>query len=46
MENQLNFYHKKNEIRNKLSISGYPMGFVNSGINEFESKEHDPMIII
>ena len=39
-----NFYHEKNEIRNKFSTAGYPMRFVNSLINYFESKEHDPMI--
>ena len=39
-----NFYHEKNEIRSKLSSAGYLMRFVNSVINDFERKEHDPMI--
>lgn len=38
-----NFYHEKNEIRNKFSTVVYPMRFVNSLINDYESKEHDPM---
>ena len=37
-----NFYHEKNEIRNKFLTEGYPIRFVNSLINDFESKEHDP----
>ena len=39
-----NFYHEKNQIRRKFSSAGYPMKFVNSVTNDFESKEHDPMI--
>ena len=39
-----NFYHKKNQIRRKFSSARYPMRFVNSVINDFESKEHDPMM--
>ena len=38
------FYHEKNKIRNKFFISGYTMRFVNGVINNFERKEHDPMI--
>ena len=33
-----NSYHEKKEIRNKLLTAGYSI------INDFESKEHDPMI--
>ena len=39
-----NFYHEKNEIGKKFSTAGYPLRFVNSVINDFESKDHDPMI--
>ena len=39
-----NFYHEKSQIRSKFSSAGYPMRFVNSVINDFENKEHDPMI--
>ena len=39
-----NFYHEKNQIRSKFTSAGYPMRFVNSVRNDFESKEHDPMI--
>ena len=39
-----NFYHEKNETRNKVLTAGYPMRFLNSVINDFESKKHDPMI--
>ena len=39
-----NFHHEKNQIRSKFSSAGYPVSFVNSVINDFESKEHDPMI--
>ena len=38
-----NFYHEKNQIRRKFSSAGYQMRFVNSAINDFESKEYDPM---
>ena len=38
------FYREKNKIRIKFSSAGYPMRFVNSVINDFESKEHDPVI--
>ena len=31
-------------MRCKFSSAGYPMRFGNSVINDFESKEHDPMI--
>ena len=34
-----NYYHEKNEIRNKFSTAGYPMIFINTVINAFESKE-------
>ena len=39
------FYHEKNKIRRKFSSAGYPLRFVNSVINDFESKEHNPMIL-
>ena len=39
-----NFSHEKNQIRCKFSSAGYPMRFVNSAINDSESKEHDSMI--
>ena len=39
-----NFYHEKNQIRHKFSSAGYPMRFINSVINDFERKEHVPMI--
>ena len=39
-----NFYCDKNEIRSKFASAGYPMRFVDSVINDFESKEHGPMI--
>ena len=39
-----NFYHEKNETRNKVLTAGYPMRFLNSVINDFESKRHDPMV--
>ena len=38
-----NFYQEKNQIRSKFSSSGYLMRSVNSAINDFGSKEHDPM---
>ena len=40
-----NFYHEKNQIRSKFSSAGYPIRYVNSAINVFESKEHDLMIL-
>ena len=39
-----NFYHEKSQIRSKFSSAGYPIRFVNSVINDFENKEHDPRI--
>ena len=36
------FYHEKSQIRSKFSSAGYRMRFVNSVINGFEIKEHDP----
>ena len=39
-----NFYHEKNEIRNVYLRAGYPMRFVNSVIDVFQSEEHDTMI--
>ena len=39
-----NFYHEKIEIRNKSSTAQYPIRFLNSVINDFESKEHYPVI--
>ena len=39
-----NFYHEENEIINKFSTVVYPIRFVNSLINDYESKEHDPRI--
>ena len=39
-----NFCHEKNEIRNKFSSAWNPMRFLNSAINDFESKGHDSMI--
>ena len=41
MENQLKFYHEKI----KFLTAGYPIRFVNSLINDFESKEHDPTTV-
>ena len=40
----LNFCYEKNKIRNKFSSAGQPMRFVNSVINTFENKKHEPMI--
>ena len=42
MENQFKFLLP--EKRNIVSSGRYPMRFVNSVINDFESKEHDQMI--
>ena len=39
-----NSSHEKNQIRCKFSSAGYPMRFVNSVINDFESNKQDPMI--
>ena len=44
LKNQLKFLSWENQIRCKFSSAGYPMRFGNSVINDFESKEHDPMI--
>ena len=44
MENLLKFLSWGKQIRHKFSTAGYPMRFVNSMINDIESKEHDPMI--
>ena len=41
----LNFYHEKNEIGSKSSTPGYPIRFVDSVMNDFESKEYDPLIL-
>ena len=38
------FYHDKKEIRSKFSTEAYPMKVLNSVINDFERKQHDPMI--
>ena len=38
------FYYEKNKIGSKFSSAGYPLRFVNSVINDFESKDHDPVI--
>lgn len=34
----------KTKFKNKFSIAADPMRTVNSAINDFESKEHEPMI--
>ena len=39
-----NFNHEKKQIRRKFSSVVYPMRFVNSVINDFESNEYGPMI--
>ena len=44
MENLLKFLSWEKQIRHKFSTAGYPMRFVNSMINDIESKEHDSMI--
>ena len=36
-----NFFYEKNKIRNKFSTAGYLVRFINSVINNYESKEHD-----
>ena len=33
-----NFYHEKNETRNKVLTAGYPMRFLNSVINDLKVK--------
>ena len=38
-----NFYHEKKEIKRKFSSAEYPVRFVNSVINDFESK---PIVLI
>ena len=38
-----NFYHEVNQIRSKYSSAGYAVAFVNTVINDFESKNHEPM---
>ena len=44
MESLLKFLSWEKQIRRKFSSAGYPMRFVNSMINDIESKECDPMI--
>ena len=39
-----NFYHEKNQIRNKFLTQGYPMTFLGILMNDFESEELDPMV--
>ena len=41
----LNFYHDINQIRSKYSSARHPMAFVNSVINDFESKKYELMIL-
>lgn len=40
-----NFYYEKNKVKNKFSNAGYLVRFINSVINNYESKKHDAMIL-